>query len=359
MKKIHTLLLLCFVLPAFFLTSCRENSEKFEAGEGEQDATIRIVAGTRSTDENWPDDLAESEKSDYSSIGSLRILGYHSTGKQLAFNVPVFNTPEEDANGREYDIKVKTGNFTIIVVANEHLMTSDMQEMISTDSRIQTLDHFRYLSFGTDAFSYENPYMPMVKVYKNTSINEDNTVFSDDTDFRLTDGKWNIALERLGIKLRILVKIPSEHLEQFKSNGKQIRMMNPSGMFLLPNTENSGNHSASDFVLEHRSGGNSLPSHEEFYYGASGVENRIILAENYFPDSENITKATTLSLTTDKLRQGVIGVDLASAVKNYTIPRNSFVDITATVAVDPEEEITFDVRVLDWTETGINDIEIF
>ena len=317
------------------LSSCTKE-QSLPQDEG-LDATIMITAGTR----------AESFDPEDSYINSLRVLGYYSSNGKLAFNEKVTGFT---ANAIEVSktITVKTGNFIIVVIANEHSDGSNptdlsalLDKIDKDDAATNTMTYLTGLSFSHEAFSSTKD-IPMVSVNENVAIYDNNTLVSNGMAYSTLP----VVLERLAVRIDLTLQLFGPQVTAWQSgahDGKVYFNNVPDKVYIIGGTDNSNN---------------LLVNNEKFVTPVAGADigttkiftsSRIILPESCLAELTE-SRALTIELYEGPtLRKGILQTGVGDY--GYTLLRNSYFGITTGIG---ELSLTFDVNVIDWEDENMN-----
>ena len=355
-----TLLTYCLAVLAFGFQSCV--SDTMVLDEGSQNVNITISTETRTNGSALYDPL------DYN-ITSLRVLGYKVSSGTLAFNELITSfdytiDPTTENVRRGATIHVKTGDFHIVIIANEN-------PSLTGDPRLQTYPGVQQITFARSAYS-ETGDMPMAAFYENVTVIGDNSLNVAGTP---VNGIWGIGLTRTGIRLDIKLTLNAAQFTKWTTwktanGGKYLLTVTgiPAWSYLFPYKDNSAAGVASS-AYEAQLGNptyTSAPGNIELVSGDYIVTfPRIILPEHYFTDSTNALKAMRLQISfsdgvTTNTYSGVIGSQINPAAippLDYTLPRNSYLWVRATVL--DEVELSTESIVIDWEEAAIKGIDFY
>ncbi|MDL2230438.1 hypothetical protein LJB87_01440 [Alistipes sp. OttesenSCG-928-L06] len=315
------------------LTSC--TMENIVSEPDRQEVVISLAAGTRAT--------ADGDAQD-SQIGSLRVLGYHTSNLKLAFNEKI-NT----GSAKPYKINVKTGTYLMVFIANEHTdpALSAQLDGITPESN-PTLAYLRgQVYFRSSAFA-TNKDIPMVAFRENILIEGDDKLVENNA---LASVPWKVALDRLAIRMDLTLKMPAAQFDAWygASGNKQIRFSHfPSRVYLFPKTSNEAYIDDTGLTVTY-AGAN--PTAVD---GLKSIQlNRaVILPESYFTPVGNKDNGLLMSLT-DNIGQRKGTISSGEASWGYTLPRNTYLGITATLAGPVEQEFDFTVTVVNWSDESL------
>lgn len=335
-------------LLATLLVSCIAEPVTFSDREDEQEVRITVNTGTRA--EDGPGTPAGDPEDRY--INSLRILGYRISDGSLAFNksVSFVGTADENKESREWDVEVLTGKFNIVFIANEH---SDATASSLLAAITSTTNHSRsYLqenvTFSHEAFSALKD-IPMVTLKEEVHIKADYQL--KDPDQTVNGGSWSVMMERLGVRIDLTLTL--EIGQSVEETEKLSITKIPKKVYLF-NGQYNDSENSSDYVSK------------EFPYITPTTTNadnkdvlewkRIILPESMFDNETDKDKAmkmaikvngeeciTTIGKDVDK--------DTEEGDRDYTLPRNTYLDISATANVS-DNEIICTATILPWGDVS-------
>ncbi|NDV57350.1 fimbrial protein [Bacteroides sp. 519] len=342
MKKRYRLISL-MVLPLLLLMACNEENTTHSTEDG-QDVIITIATGSRS---DGDDPKLGDAKDRY--INRLRVMGYRISDGKLAFNEKAYGFPDADTNTETYEgnITVKTGKFTVVFIANEHAddLTATLDDI--TESQNNTLNYLKeQVTFSRAAFDKDKD-IPMVTVKKNITIQGENKLI-DPQEGNTTINKWPIQMERIGIKLSLTLTITEEQQTSLLAEGGKyfLHLYNvPEKAYLFADNKIPVDYN--DEALEFELGTDLNNDAIETW-----TWERIILPENIFTPIDDTDKALTLVI-----KQAGGAPHLKAFVRidkneeNYTLPRNTFLDMEVFISTD--RELEFNVSVNSWNDEEI------
>ena len=336
--KIRYITAIATALSALLLSSC--TMESLVAPPDGQDVMIRIAAQTRAT--------ADGDAQDRY-INSLRVLGYRMADQTLAFNETVA-LGSSNASGYNGKINVKTGRFIIVFVANEHedAAVSAALSGITTTAN-NTLAYLeKQVAFSTAAFSVSKD-IPMTALKNNITIQGNDTLLDNGVP---VTSSWGVTLQRLGVRLDLTMTLYTSAFDNwFGSAGeKKIYFNNvPKKVSLFPGADNSADVYTNNevFVTYTGSSPTAVDSKKTVI-----LPRAIILPESVFSPVGTKSKGLVMRIVESVDRTGVIAS--GNAAHGYTLPRNTYLDVTATVAGAADSEFTFNINpIYDWSGTDI------
>lgn len=345
------------------VVSCTKESPVLESEEG-QDVKITIATNTRALEDEVEQRFATA---DYH-IETLRVMGFSTTTGMLVFNQLLDESKFTEIPGadpediiREAQLTVKTGKFLFVYLANEESETGLATKL----NNVTTLTGFKQISISHEAFDWEK-HIPMASFYQNVEVVGDNELTVPGGD--VEDGTWKIKLDRLGVRADITLSLSEDQYDKWTawkettSDKKYLLTLAniPSEVYLMPETDNSSSTKAS-VSYEARTGNDTYAIEGNIVQESSGdytvTYPRIILPESYFTDPTNPNKAMQLQVslydgTKTRVYSGKIGSEIKTAPLDYTLPRNTYLGVKASLAVDATE-IVLGVSVTKW-ENGSN-----
>lgn len=361
MRYLNKLIITSLIVCVAVLASCSQEVDPTR--QDDQDVLITIGAGTRA---DAPD------KSDYSCIGTLRVLGYKTSNGVLAFNELVVDGNPLSTNTKYEDkIKVKKGEFTFVFIANEHT-DATLEAELADNNKVYTIHDFKGLSFDESAFSASSQYIPMISFKENVNVKGDNELEYENETFTETN-VWPVELKRLGVKVRLHLVVPENDPLVYMKSGTIYEPIDyyynnvPTQVFLGDKTDNSAflkndyTYTTSPFwgFLIKRDDITTLPNKDtypvealipanHYCYGSNTIDvsNVVILPESYFTPLTNKDKGVELVVhdgSGAKSRKGRIFIDTG-----YALPRNTFIDVVAKVE---DAGLKFNYTVTDWDDT--------
>ena len=342
MKTIQTILLSC-TTAVLLLASCIREGE-ITPQQDEQAAIITLGAGSRAAGD------ASGTAEDYY-INSLRILGYRTSDGTLAFNKVALAAPGDGIYPVEKRVQVLTGNFTIILIANEHedaaLSTSLSGINPSTNN---TLSYLRTLSFSHTAFDKTKD-IPMVAICENIVILEDDKLVDPTQNSGNPIAEWPVSLTRLGVRVDVKLKLTDAQMAAWQTpvaSANKVYFNNvPTKAYIFPNIDNSDAFVTADIKFATLT--TATPAKEGdlnvFEY------QRVILPESSSP---NLTEAQALTMKIMEDASPRTGALVSGVGTNgYTIPRNHYLDVTATVPISGVM-MTLDTTIAEWNDVNIS-----
>ncbi len=321
--------------------------------------------------------LADDAKAylDYQ-VATLRILGYTTQSGRLAFNRLV--TPTSDSSNTAAaanpDIEwmaqaeIVTGDFTIIFIANDHL-DSDLEAILNDDSKVAALTDLQELTVSHSALLWDEE-IPMFARYENVKVLGDNTLNVDGTAIT---GYWPVEIKRLAVRLDLTLTLTYAQAQMWENAAG---LLNPAAyllyvdnvpaeQYLFPEADNSGVARTSR-AYEGRWGNSGYPNYPGRIEQDTSDNSytvtfpRILLPESWFTDKNNEANAVEIRIGlsengTDKTISSRIGYDLA--LPDYTLPRNTYLTVTATVVeMEETEELGLHVSIHDWDDGDVDEM---
>lgn len=350
MRKIINLIILAAVM---LMSGCGNEHSLVPGGNDQPKATpvnILLAPGLRSA-------VVGSHLDD--TVVRLRIMMFQvSTGK-LAVNELITNL----SAGLSENIKVKTGKYHFVFIANENAepasngLTATLNGLTIGSAKLSDLQD---LYFSINAFDTDN-YIPMVQVIENVTVLGENTVLLAGNTTP-EEVPWSIPLTRLGVRMDVSFALSAEQYDDLlnANNPPVLTFSNITDRVFLFN----GN--------ENRDAG--TPVTRNIIFNAANVNkqdvmtvlpgnepkvmlkfDRIIMPENMFTpkkeESNSMGMSIALGGNTSYTFKGKVGVDLVSASKDYTLPRNNYLDISASLRI-PYIDMTTDV--IPWNDKDQN-----
>jgi hypothetical protein len=298
----------------------------------------RATASTRATDDGDKKDRV---------INSLRVMGFRSLDGTLAFNTEVFMNSQANLESYTGKVLVVTGRFTIVVVANEHSdsrLSRTLRSLILNWSKLDDVIALPVVSAFGSAWN-----IPMMSRLDNVQIRPDGvgTPVPGTTNL---GSPLRIGLERLGIRIDLKLKLHPDQADAWwyvptdsNDSGPRLYFDNaPFSTYLSPRDNSQGATSCS-----------FLPGKAPSDIDGDGMleteRKRIILSELLFTPIDNRDKALVIFIERrdGKRLSGTIAIDRGTGPEGYTIPRNTFLRVTATARANVLETEVESV-VEDW-----------
>ena len=335
------------------LTSCvKEHNTAVDS----EDVSITLNVGTRATPEQ------EGDAQDRY-INSMRMLVYQYSSGKLVFNHKLYGVPTAESAREDYTgtVEMKTGQFTVVFIANElsdrkdtdpsYIKLTDQLEAIEVDDpNTNTLSYLKSLSFCDQAFA-SNIDIPMVTVREGIIVQGTNKLV-DETGNAQT--KLEVSMERLGIRIDLTLKLLPEQWTAWQSEQGKVSFSNiPGEVFLFSGIENAPATLSRDVVIADYDDDSTVDSDGLIVIPTS----RIILPELYSANIDAINglilKINAPSEFTGAIYAGEKKAD--NLTDNYALPRNLRLGLTAKIG---EVSITFNTNVMDWTDVGLDNKEL-
>jgi hypothetical protein len=314
----------------------------------EVEIALSIGTGAQGTDD-LPDTRGTSVPGDARDryINSLRVLGFRQGDGTLAFNNKVFYDSRNNSESFIGKILVMTGHYTLVLVANEHPDTNLSRALDNLVLNSATLNDVGQLSFSLLSFHdiYDSPMVARVNGVDITTKGAGTPL----------PGKTNmgdplrISMERLGIRLDVKLKLPTEQADEWM-NGQSRRIHFegiPYHACLLP-------HENQDVNTVARYDVGKQPVDEDNDDMMETEKLRLILPEVLFSPATDATRALRMYIENGgKKRTGIIAIRRGATGAGYTIPRNSYLNVTATSKSD-YLDITTTASIEDWDNENMN-----
>lgn len=304
-----------YALIAILLISCER-----EVPLSGEEVVVNLVAGDTRGDEVDKDDA----------IDSFRVLVYESYTKKLAYTQYV----SDISSSGDYPVtlNMKTGMYDFVFIANEK-STRFAYQVLNNISIGAEYSGLGAVAFNDSDFSEEKN-IPMATIIKGVRVMGTNKIkLPGATDY--TEGTWNVELKRAGVRVNLTVTMTKE---QWEASEKVLRIEGiPSTMMLLP--EISINRPVDRF--------RELPFPQaDIRPDQSAVINfpRIILPEKVISPVNDASRGLVFKLQFgDVVKEYVLDV----SDNNYSIPRNTYLEVEATVQ---NFDFSWSTTVYDWNE---------
>ncbi len=330
------------LLSALLLAGCVKDPYQAGYGNGEQQ-TVNITIATPTAGTIIYDD------GDYD-ITTLRVLGYNTSDGTLAFNEQVAFTETGTGENikREAEIRVPTGEFTFVFLANEDSDPA-FALTVADDDQVAELADLQALSISHTAFDSGKD-IPMLSVYDNVEVLGENSLKVAGTD---VTGVWEIGIVRLAVRLDVTFSLDAKQAAEWDQKFTVSGI--PSSMYLFPQKDNSG-VARVDKTYAAGLGTAGYPTLPGTYFAESDgtytvTYPRIILPESWFTDRTNADKATAIEvdLQRDSPFSGPIGMQIleGDSPLDYTLPRNHYFKLNASIK-DDQAVLDVQLEVKDW-----------
>lgn len=303
-------------------------------------------------------------------ITTLRVLGYKMTDGMLAFNelITTFsdNTDPLDPTNilRGAEITVKTGHFNFVFIANEGSDPA-LKTALADNSQINSLPKLRLKSFAGTAFS-ANKDIPMIAFYDNVKVINNYTLTNNGTP---VSGTWKIGIDRLAVRVDIELTLTASQFAKWSIVSRYLLGITniPTKAYLYPGNDNSTGSITNNYEALFNNStyaiypGNIVKEPSGEY---TVTYPRIILPESWFADATDATQAVHLQISlndgqTTRTYKGKIGknIDPTDPPLNYTLPRNTYVGVKASVSDD--ERVDIQAIAKDWDEASLRGVEFY
>lgn len=359
MKLPYTILAILSVI-MFSAVSCIKEVNTDEQGEGEE-VTILISTGDRQSQTRASEDPTKpGDDPDYR-IGTLRVLIYHESSDLLYKKTKKFTPPDNPQS-----IKLKPGRYDFVFIANEHLdgTLSTALETLAEGSSFSEITTLKIdgaalnsmIMTGVPAFGETDTFIPKVAVKGNVLVSkrDGKTVIieSNGTTIDNSVNYWEVAMMQAGIRIDLSLSLTHAQKTLYDDGKLTLSLSNvPDHVDLL----GKYNYTAGQTITR------VLKMESGMVSGNTVTWNRIILPETFFSDRSNKENGIVLTATLDGTDYtATLGNDFTEGSEDYTLPRNTYLDITGTVSVSTTKEINFGVTVIDWQNSGMKEgTEIF
>jgi hypothetical protein len=317
------------------LSSCITDIDTID----ERQVEITLVAGAGQTgtadDSSTRASNAGDPKDRY--INSLRVMGFRIDDGTLAFNNLVFYNASGKVEGFKGKILVNTGRYDLVLIANEHADSSTTgsihEKLDALQPGVTTLNDLADLSFPSSKTFDSSKNIPMIARVDGVKIS---TTGAGDpapgtTNLNNSGEPLRIMMKRLGIRLDLDVKMYAEQIEAWWNSSDDIYINGiPDRVYLFPR-DNTVSSNRSSWILSVV----SKPDTAGKEGLISVVYPRIILPEVLFSPVTDKTRSMSVSLDVGgKTLRGMIAIDRGTSEDGYTVPRNSYLNVTATAKPD-------------------------
>jgi hypothetical protein len=328
------------------------------APTGEQQVEITLAAETGGTGAGDGPATRATNQGDHkdSYINSLRVMGFRTLDGTLAFNNLVLYNFSSTTQGFTGKILVNTGRYTLVLIANEHADTSTdsmHRKLEALQPGVTTLNDLADMWFPSGKTFDSTKNIPMIALVDDVKITPTGAIgnpLPGTTNLNNSGEPLRIMMKRLGIRLDLKVEMYAEQIDEWWSisNGAINIGGIPDRVYLLPR-ENSG---PVNNIWIYRIGSKPDTAGKEGLI--TGELPRIILPETVFLPVTDKTRALSISIDGDgKTRRGIIAIDRGATDAGYTIPRNSYLNVTATAKPD-WLDVTAEAVIEDWDDENLN-----
>lgn len=340
MRKISHMIILAAVL---LMSGCA-NEHSIVGGDDQpkvNPVNILLAPGLRSA-------VVGSHLDD--AVVQLRIMMFQvSTGK-LAVNELITNL----STGLSENVKVKTGKYHFVFIANENAepasngLTTTLNGLMTGSAKLSDLQD---LYFSINAFDTDN-YIPMVEVIENVTVLGENTIILAGNTTP-EEVPWRIPLTRLGVRMDVSFALSAEQYDDLlnANNPPVLTFSNITDRVFLFN--GSENRDAGTPVTRNIIFNAANVNKQDIMTVLPGNEpkvllkfDRIIMPENMFTpkreESYSMDMNIALGGNTNYTFKGKVGLDLVSASRDYTLPRNNYLNISASLRL-PYIDMTTDI----------------
>lgn len=290
------------------------------------------------------------------SVAQLRIMLFDTKTGKLAVNKHL-----SISTGDTKNVQVKTGKYDFVFIANENAepvengLTVLLNSLVVGSSVISDLQD---VYFSADAFDTDY-YIPMVEVIREVTVSGENTVLlpGSTTPEQMP---WHIPLTRLGVRMDVSFALTTDEYSDLL-NAASPPVLTFSNLtdrvFLFDGKANrdAGNPVAKSIVFDMLN-----VNKQDFVDISSGNEprvtlkfDRIIIPENIFTPKTEKNKAIEMNIAfagnTNHTFRGAIGLDLVHTDKNYSLPRNNYLNISALFRY---QDLVISADIIPWNESN-------
>jgi hypothetical protein len=303
--------------------------------EAEQQVEITLTAGTntgpvtRATDSGSKEDRY---------VNSLRVLGFRSVDGKLAFNNLIFYNNAGKVEGFTGKIRVLTGRYTLVLIANEHADTSRpasatmYSKLESLELDVTTIDDLGNLWFASGRSFDTTKDIPMIARVDNVKITPSGAAGNPLPGTTNLGDPLRITLRRLAVRLDITIRMYPEQVDAWWDTSRGVFYVEgiPSLVYLFPR-DNSNPSNRSTWGCTVRTKPTAVDAD-----GLVSIDfPRIILPEALFSPATNKNLSVSVSLSGGNItRRGTIAIGGGASAPGYTLPRNNYLKVTATAKPD-------------------------
>jgi hypothetical protein len=330
--------------------SCIKDSAAPALPEQEVEIALAIGTGAQGMDDT-PDTRGSSVAGDPKDryINSLRVMGFRRGDGTLAFNNKVFYNSQNNNEGFSGKILAMTGHYTLVLVANEHSDENLSRALDALTLDSATLGDVGQLSFSLPAFDpvYD---IPMVARLDGVDITTKGAGNPLPGTTNLGD-PLRVSLERLGIRLDIKLKLYPEEAEAWwNEQSHRLHFEDiPDHVYLFPH-ENQDTNTVASYLI------GKQPVDEDNDGMMETEILRLILPEVLFSPATDTTRALRMYIESGgKKRRGIISIERGTTEAGYTIPRNSYLNVKATVKSD-YMDVETTVSIEDWDDENMDNV---
>lgn len=259
-------------------------------------------------------------------ISRFRMLAYtHSTGR-LAYDTPVTLTRDVDDDRWVGTLGIRTGKYDFVFLAN-------VDPGCVLDDSADPIGGLRNFSLDNRTFGRTSDIPMISRIYEGVSVQGDNKVLLNGAS-QIQASPWNIDVERMAVRIDLHFKLTPGQKEMLK----QISLSNiPTVVYALPGRSYDGAYESWRWNVGYTITGPDPSGDYSFDF------ERVIVPESVFTpvDAKGKGMALSMEFTDGTIRSGVIGI--APGV-DYTLPRNTYLDISGTVS----DKIDFKISVEPW-----------
>ncbi|MDR2912985.1 MAG: hypothetical protein LBV38_06855 [Alistipes sp.] len=384
----RNVLKIAFLLAAAALTSvsCVRDAD-FEVRQDGQRVTITLDGAslTRSgqTNPGTANDRA---------VKSLRVLGYDSQTNRLVWDgffdsnalsgeMQGGDDGQGDSPSQELLLNVYTGTYDVVFIANEPndaTLDPDLVAALADESNYDTMGELRELAFFGKSFPYSwstdiqslNPrwysdripmvtHVPKVEIIGNNTAKVGSITYTD---------KWPVALDRVGVRLDINLTLTATQYTKYINEFRDIYLYDLSASaYIMPridNYEHVGITQSNGFTLESSTIEGKIYGYEHPKLDENNdptgewiVSYSILMPERILgPVNDKEENAASIEIFANRDGGGdpIQGTGKNAPIwylgddgeKTYSLPRNTFLELNATVE---EDDIVFtNIIVIDW-----------
>jgi hypothetical protein len=261
----------------------------------------------------------------------LRVMIFNARDGSIAFNKFI------DNDSTDYEIKMMTGIYHFVFIANERPENASPSSPISADlDKVRAFGELDNIAFASSDVS-DSTLIPMVSLYRDVTVEGNNKLKGtnpDNSAFAVAGNAWSIEVERAAIRVDLTLTTTSHALA---AAFKHVGISNiPDKVPLLKTV-----HSSEQFEPERqidKGAGFQTTSNGEWVW----QHRRIILP------ASNIKNAGQSNAITFTARFANFP-DLQGTLVDGPTPRNKHYELVGTL----NEKINFKTEVKDWTTIAI------
>ena len=322
-------------------------------------------------DPNNDPNLAKGNSLDIA-VSELRVLLYNKSTGKLSQNL----TPTISNSTLPAMLSVLTGTYDVVFIANE---ASDalgasplLTDFLADEANYDDIAELETALIAAAAYG-SGANIPMFGIEHNVQIVNNHTMVLNGTPVDTRNTPWSPELTRTGVRISLEITMEKWQLEEWDKNISLATA--PNKVYLYPGKFNNATRESlartyTATITDDVDAPAPVQGYDGYYWpvyvqGQNGptttIEkyiirfDRIIVPELLFEDIGNANKALELSMTVagTTLKAKVNSFDPETEIRDYTLPRNTWLHLDAKVNATTLE---LNPIVMNWNTLTLNDV---